>query len=171
LGYTRNFQRSIDGKLFLYYARNFNTIFLTKTKSLEGIGVSRRNQERRRIMRRYGFPVFSTILYILGAFVLIYALWAAYVSYDIISSAIEQGQLVFRGNQFEIMSFIMSNFGQFLIFAVILLALGRLLQIYPEREDDYYDEEEEVESSVLVVEEKPAAPEKETDEWVEKSEK
>jgi uncharacterized membrane protein len=114
------------------------------------------------------FPIFSTILYILGGLVLIYAFWAAYVSYNIISQAIDMGQLAVSGNQFEIMSFIMSNFGQFLIYAVILLALGRLLQNYPAVEEDYEDEDEE-ETTVVVVEDETAAPEREIDETIEKT--
>jgi hypothetical protein len=88
-------------------------------------------------MRSKGYSVFSIVLYILGGLVLLYSFWAAYVSYDIISTAIDQGQLVVSGNQFEIAGFVMSNFGQYLIYAVILLALGRLLQVNAYREEDY----------------------------------
>jgi hypothetical protein len=104
-------------------------------------------------MERNRVSVFSIVLYVLGGLVLIYAIWAAYVSYGIISTAIEQGQLVVSRNQFEIANFLVSSFGQYAIFAVILLALGRLLQVNSYSRVDDYDSEDEVDTSEELADE------------------
>ncbi|SNS93362.1 hypothetical protein SAMN05446037_102833 [Anaerovirgula multivorans] len=80
-------------------------------------------------MRGKKVPALSTILYILAGLLALYTLWAAFYSFDYISKMIAQNQLVIRGNEFEIVNFHMSNFAQYLLFAVILFTLGRILQM------------------------------------------
>lgn len=73
-------------------------------------------------------PVLSTVLYALAGLLGIYTIWAAARSFGYVSTMVAQHQLVISGNVFEIASFHMSNFGQYAFFAVILFALGRIVQ-------------------------------------------
>ena len=64
---------------------------------------------------------------------------------------IEQGQLVFSGNEFEIVSFYMGNMAQYLLFAITLFVLGRILLYFSfiEEEDDL---DESIETSLEIDE-------------------
>ena len=79
-------------------------------------------------MRKNRFPVLSVVLYILAVLLLAYSVWAAIYSSQIVSQAVAMGQLMVSGSEFEILSFYMSNIGQYFIFAVILFVLGYMLQ-------------------------------------------
>jgi hypothetical protein len=103
-------------------------------------------------MSRGNFPVFSVILYVLGVLVLAYGIWASFYSFNFISTMMGQGQLVFSGNEFEIVSFHMTTFGQYIIYATILIAIGWIIQMRTFDRLDYedldYEEDEVVEGEV-----------------------
>lgn len=80
-------------------------------------------------MRRKRCPGFSAVLYVLAGLLTLYAVWAAVHSFGYVSRMVAARQLVVRGNEFEIASFHMSNFAQYVLSAVILFALGRILQV------------------------------------------
>lgn len=80
-------------------------------------------------MHKNKFSVLSTVLYVLAGLLTLYTIWAAAHSFDYISKMIAENQLVISGNEFEIVNFHMSSFAQYLLFAVILFTLGRMLQI------------------------------------------
>lgn len=93
-------------------------------------------------MDKKKFPVLSTVLYVIAGLLIVFSIWSAVYSADYISTMMEQGQLVFSGNEFEIVSFYMSNIAQYVVFAIILFVLGKVLLYFSYLEED--DEEEEV---------------------------
>jgi len=96
-------------------------------------------------------PVVSIVLYVLAGILLIYSVWATTYSANIISTAVAQNQLVPQGNEFEIVSFYMTNIAQYFLFAVVLAALGWIIQTMPEEVEYEYEEMEyeEAESEEL----------------------
>lgn len=85
--------------------------------------------ESESLMQNKKVPVVSIVLYVLAGLLLIYSVWSAVYSSKILSDAIAMGQLVFKGSEFEVVSFFMSNLALYLLFAVVLFALGWILQI------------------------------------------
>jgi hypothetical protein len=73
-------------------------------------------------------PTLSVVLYAIAALVLAYSLWAAVYSIRYIAEMIAQGQLVLKGSWYDVISFIMGNFGQYFFWAVALYSLGRIFQ-------------------------------------------
>jgi hypothetical protein len=71
--------------------------------------------------------ILSIVFYALAALLMIYAVWAFSRSADIISEAIEAGQITVSGNLYEIISFYMANTGQYFVFALLLAGMGFLL--------------------------------------------
>jgi len=84
--------------------------------------------ERQWIMNKKKFPILSIILYVLAGLLIIFAIWSASQSIGYISEMISLGQLVFSGNEFDIINFIVNSCAQYVVFAVILIALGCILQ-------------------------------------------
>ena len=70
----------------------------------------------------------SIVLYIISGLLVIYAIWSYAYCADIISQARAAGQLAVSGNEHDIGSFYMTNCGQYFVFALILTALGLILQ-------------------------------------------
>jgi len=70
----------------------------------------------------------SVILYILAVLLAVYAIWAYSHCADIISQAKAAGQLAAKGNEYDIASFYMGNCGQYFVSALLLAAVGLLLQ-------------------------------------------
>jgi hypothetical protein len=114
-------------------------------------------------MQKKKLPVISIVLFVLAGLLVIYSIWAAIFTADIIKNAVAMGQLVFKGNEFEVVSFYMTNIAQYALFAVVLFALGWILWIIsPESKVEMVEEieiglseetlSEEVEDVVLVEE-------------------
>jgi hypothetical protein len=107
------------------------------------------------------FPIISAVLYFLASLLMLYTIWAAVRSFNVISEMVAQNQLVVRGNEFDIISFHMTNFAQYALFAVILFTLGWMIHKYlpvpADLWDDDFDdeddeeEEDEAEQDRLVV--------------------
>jgi hypothetical protein len=95
-------------------------------------------------MRRVKFPVVSIVLYVLAALFALYSIWAAIYSINYVSDMVAANQLVIKGSEFEVANFLMSNFAQYAFFAIVLFALGRIVQVISSDidEDDEEDEEE-----------------------------
>ena len=70
----------------------------------------------------------SIILYICAVLVAAFAIWSYTYCADIISQAKAAGQLAASGNEYDIASFYMGNCGQYFIYALLLAAVGLLLQ-------------------------------------------
>lgn len=79
-------------------------------------------------MNKKKLPVLSIILYILAGLLMIFAIWSSSKSISYITQMISQEQLVFSGNEFDIVNFIMASCAQYVVFAVILFSLGWILQ-------------------------------------------
>lgn len=94
-------------------------------------------------MDKKKLPILSTVLYVIAGLLIVYSIWAATYSADYISTMMQQGQLVFSGNEFEIVSFYMSNIAQYVLFAIILFVLGRILLYF-----SFIEEEEELDESL-----------------------
>jgi hypothetical protein len=91
-------------------------------------------------------PTVSIVFYVLAGLLILYSIWAAIFSYNYLSPIIAQGQLVVKGNEFEIASFYMSNIAQTLLFGIVFFALGWIIQMLaPETEVVYdFDDEEDM---------------------------
>lgn len=110
-------------------------------------------------MEKNKVPVLSIVFYVLAIILMAYAIWAAVYSFDYISQAVEQNQLIVEGFEFEIVNFYMTNVAQYVVFAAILFGIGWLLQKlesgvvieFEEDEElyseDMWDEEEEQETA------------------------
>lgn len=110
-------------------------------------------------MEKNKVPVLSIVFYVLAIILMAYAIWAAVYSFDYISQAVEQNQLIVEGFEFEIVNFYMTNVAQYVVFAAILFGIGWLLQKlesgvvieFEEDEESYsedmWDEEEEQETA------------------------
>jgi|BioPla2DNA2_1021312.scaffolds.fasta_scaffold34084_2 predicted membrane protein len=79
-------------------------------------------------MNKKRVSILSIILYVLAGFLMIFAIWSSSKSISYITLMINQGQLVFSGNEFDIINFIMASCAQYAIFAVILFTLGWIQQ-------------------------------------------
>ena len=92
-------------------------------------------------MRRVKFPVVSIVLYVFAGLFALYAIWAAIYAFGYISEMVAANQLVMKGSEFEVTNFLMSNFAQYVFFAIVLFALGRIVQVLSSDVDDEEDEE------------------------------
>ena len=69
----------------------------------------------------------SYVFYVVAALLLGFAIWAFSHSADIISEAIETGQITLMGNLYDIIGFYMANTGQYFAFAILIAGAGLLL--------------------------------------------
>lgn len=93
-------------------------------------------------MSRVKFPVVSIILFVFAVLFAAYSIWAAIYAINYVSEMVAANQLVIKGSEFEVTNFLMSNFGQFVFFAIVLFALGRIVQVISSNVIDEEDEEE-----------------------------
>lgn len=78
------------------------------------------------MIKKYLSSIFSIFLFIFSALLAIYSIWAFIYSHSYISEAISSGQLTFSGNEFDVVSFYMSNCVHYIIFAILLFYFGWL---------------------------------------------
>jgi hypothetical protein len=90
-------------------------------------------------MGKKKLPVLSTVLYVIAGLLVVYSIWSVVYSANYISTMMQQGQLVFSGNEFEIVSFYMSNTAQYVLFAIVLFVLGRILLHFSINEEEDLD--------------------------------
>jgi hypothetical protein len=100
-------------------------------------------------MQKKKLPILSTVLYVIAGLLVAYSIWSVTYSVNYISTMMAQGQLVFSGNEFEIVSFYMSNTAQYVLFAIVLFVLGRITQLFS------FEEEEELEDIEVSLDESP----------------
>ncbi len=91
-------------------------------------------------MSKNKFPWLSTVLYVLAALFLVYAFWSVSFSAKTIGDMMAQGRLVFKGSEYEIINFYMTNVAQYFVYAVVLFVLGRITFFFTYDEDDESDE-------------------------------
>ena len=105
----------------------------------------------------------SIVLYIFAGLLMIYAIWSYTYCADIISQAKAAGQLASNGNEYDIVSFYMSNCGQYVVFALLLTAAALILQ----RKQPAQNEPDKAVISSIINE----AADDELDEWWGEAEK
>ncbi len=69
-------------------------------------------------------PVFTIILFVLSGLLILYSIWAIIQCHGYIAEAVAAGQLIVSGNEYDVVNFYMSSSAQYVLFAVILAALG-----------------------------------------------
>jgi hypothetical protein len=98
-------------------------------------------------------PIVSLILYILAGLFFVFAIWAAVFSFQYISGMVAAGQVVVQDSLFEIVSFHMSNFGQYVVYAVLLFAAGWIVYLVTDLEVIFTDDDDEEDFSDVKAEE------------------
>ena len=79
-------------------------------------------------MQKNKIQVFSIIVYCIAFLLFVYSVWAVVNTSQYISELVQAGQLVLNGNEFDIISFHISTYGQYLLFAILLFMSGWILQ-------------------------------------------
>jgi hypothetical protein len=112
-------------------------------------------------MRKNKVPVVSIILYVIALIMFAYAIWAGIYSAGIVAEAVSLQQLVISGNEFEVISYYMTNVAQSALFAVVLFALGFILQTIKSQMpvEAVMEEEEETFEESLPEETEPSEAE------------
>ena len=102
-------------------------------------------------MQKKKFSVVSIIFFVLAGLLLAFSIWAAVYSLDYISSLIDAGQLIVEGNEFELVNFHVSSYGQYVIFALIFFGLGWILLNMPKEIEEEFDFEDELDMDEELV--------------------
>lgn len=103
-------------------------------------------------------PIVSLIFYILAGLFLAFSVWAAVFSFQYISEMAAMGQIVVSDNLFNIASFHMANFGQYVVFTALLFGTGWIVHIISApKADELATAEEDVESMEMFMEEEQQA--------------
>lgn len=68
--------------------------------------------------------IISIVLFAFAGLLTIYSIWAFVHCQNYISKAMSSGQLVANGNEYDIVNFYVSNCVQYLVYAVLLAAMG-----------------------------------------------
>ena len=79
-------------------------------------------------MNKGKIPILSIALYIISGMLVLYTVWALSHSIGYTSELVAMGQLTFKGNEYDILSFYMSSSGQYALFMIIIFSLGWMLQ-------------------------------------------
>jgi hypothetical protein len=108
-------------------------------------------------MSKKNLPVVSLIFFILAGLFLVFAIFAARFSFNYISELVAMGQVVVRDSLFEIISFHMGNFGQYVVYAALLFGVGWIVDLFAGVEVETYEYEEEDFEPVEILAEEPAA--------------
>lgn len=69
------------------------------------------------------------LFYVAAVFFLLYSIYAGWYSHNYISDLITKKQLTFKGNEFTILSYYMTNTGNYLFYALISFGMGGLLSL------------------------------------------
>jgi len=111
-------------------------------------------------MNQKKLPVVSIIFFILAGVLLALSIWGAVYASNYISSLIDAGQLMVDGNEYELVSFHLSSYGQYVFFAIIMFGIGWIIYLLaPEGEELvledelFLDDEEGLEAEEPFVEE------------------
>jgi len=87
-------------------------------------------------------PAISIVFYVIAGLLVLYAVWSTVFSYNYLAPIFAQGQLVFKGSEYEVISFYMSNLAQPLFFAIVVFGLGWIIQVVTPVNDAIKDFEE-----------------------------
>lgn len=92
-------------------------------------------------MNQKKLPVVSIIFFILAGVLLALGIWGAVYASNYISTLIDAGQLVVDGNEYELVSFHLSSYGQYIFFAIIIFGIGWIIYALEPEEELLLDEE------------------------------
>lgn len=93
-------------------------------------------------MNQKKLPVVSIIFFILAGVLLALGIWGAIYASNYISSLIDAGQLMVDGNEYELVSFHLSSYGQYVFFAIIIFGIGWIVYLLAPEEEEFVLEEE-----------------------------
>ena len=113
-------------------------------------------------MNQKKLPVVSIIFFILAGVLLALGIWGAIYASDYISTLIDAGQLIVDGNEYELVSFHLSSYGQYVFFAILFFGIGWIIYILEPEEEALLLEEE-----LLLDEEDPGMEEPVVEEAIE----
>ena len=80
-----------------------------------------------RRMKNKIFLISSVIIFLAAGLLMSFTTWAFFICRGVITQAKAAGQLTASGNEYDIVSFYMSNCGQYFIYTLLLAAVGLLL--------------------------------------------
>lgn len=104
-------------------------------------------------MKQKKIPVVSIIFFVLAGVLLALSVWGAIYASEYISTLIDAGQLIVDGNEYELVSFHLSSYGQYVFFAIIFFGIGWIIYVLEPEEDTLILEDE------LLLDEEVAAME------------
>jgi hypothetical protein len=111
-------------------------------------------------MNQKKLPVVSIIFFILAGVLLALSIWGAVYASNYISSLIDAGQLMVDGNEYELVSFHLSSYGQYVFFAIIMFGIGWIIYLLaPEEEELVLEDELFLEDEDVLEAEEPVVEE------------
>ncbi|MFU8826257.1 MAG: hypothetical protein ACNA70_02075 [Brevefilum sp.] len=108
-------------------------------------------------MSKKNLPVVSLIFFILAGLFLVFAIFAARFSFNYISELVAMGQVVVSDSLFEVVSFHMGNFGQYIVYTALLFGVGWIVYLFSGVEVETYEYEEEDFETAEMLSEEPSA--------------
>jgi hypothetical protein len=87
-------------------------------------------------------PWYSAVLYMFGFIFGLYTIWALVEAIQSIMEAMRFGQLRFFEEPYLIISYLAGQFGIWVVYTLVLLALGRVLHLMTARGDELYLDED-----------------------------
>ena len=69
------------------------------------------------------------LFYVTAVFFFLYSIYAGWYSHNYISGLVTKKQLTFKGNEFAILSYYMTNIGNYLFYALISFGIGVVLSV------------------------------------------
>jgi len=93
-------------------------------------------------MKQKKIPVVSIIFFVLAGVLLALSVWGAIYASEYISTLIDAGQLIVDGNEYELVSFHLSSYGQYVFFAIIFFGIGWIIYVLEPEEDTLILEDE-----------------------------
>lgn len=105
-------------------------------------------------MKQKKIPVVSIIFFVLAGVLLALSVWGAIYASEYISTLIDAGQLIVDGNEYELVSFHLSSYGQYVFFAIIFFGIGWIIYVLePEEEALILEDELLLDEEVTAMEE------------------
>lgn len=98
--------------------------------------------------------IISIVLYVVAIVFLIFAVWSGIESGKYISEGLAMGQIDFGAETFNVISYVFSSFANHLASALLMIGVGRCLQLLSIKQFEAIDEEVESTTEKAPKEEK-----------------
>jgi len=115
---------------------------------------------------RYVKYAICAVFYVMGALLLIFAMWSFTQSRGVISDAIEAGIISFSDDRFDIISFYMNSAGQHFVSAMLLIGIGVTTHILLYKKNEIV---KPVSAEEIIREMTKSKNDKELDDWFEEA--